>query len=115
MTCGWYRVSKGEYLISTDKSWLDLEVIYRFLSASHWAAGIPLEVVKRSIENSLTFGLYKDSNQIGLARVITDYATFAYLAELFSPNSPSTPPRVCSLETATTTRPRQEKSWRRWA
>ncbi|TMC17635.1 MAG: GNAT family N-acetyltransferase [Chloroflexi bacterium] len=74
---------RGEYLISTDKSRLDLTVIHNFLKTSYWAAGIPLEVVRRSIEHSLSFGLYKEDKQIGYARVITDYATFAYLGDVF--------------------------------
>ena len=74
---------RGEYLISTDKSRLDLTLIHNFLTTSYWAAGIPLEVVRRSIEHSLSFGLYKKDQQIGYARVITDYATFAYLGDVF--------------------------------
>jgi len=80
MTHEWRR---GEYVISTDKSRLDLTVIHNFLKTSYWAAGIPLEVVRRSIEHSLSFGLYKEDKQIGYARVITDYATFAYLGDVF--------------------------------
>ena len=74
---------RGQYLISTDKSRLDLTLIHNFLTTSYWAAGIPLEVVRRSIERSLSFGLYKEDQQIGYARVITDYATFAYLGDVF--------------------------------
>jgi GNAT superfamily N-acetyltransferase len=74
---------REEYLISTDKRLLDLSVIHGFLTKSYWAAGIPLEVVGRSIEHSLAFGLYNGARQIGFARVITDYATFAYLADVF--------------------------------
>ena len=80
MTYEWRR---GEYLISTDKSRLDLTLIHNFLKTSYWAAGIPLEVVRRSMEHSLSFGLYKEDQQIGYARVITDYATFAYLGDVF--------------------------------
>src|SRR5436305_13963142 len=80
MTHEWRR---GNYLISTDKSRLDLSVIHNFLTTSYWAAGIPLEIVRRSIEHSLSFGLYKEDQQIGYARVITDYATFAYLGDVF--------------------------------
>jgi GNAT superfamily N-acetyltransferase len=71
------------YLISTDKRLLDLSVIHDFLARSYWAAGIPLEVVERSIAHSLAFGLYEEKRQIGFARVITDHATFAYLADVF--------------------------------
>lgn len=70
-------------MISTNPALLDLDVIHRFLTESYWAAGVPLGVVQRSIEHSLPFGLYKHNRQIGFARVITDYATFAYLADVF--------------------------------
>jgi N-acetylglutamate synthase-like GNAT family acetyltransferase len=74
----------GRFLISTDKSKLDLDVIHEFLSRhSYWAAGIPRETVARSIENSLCFGVYDNASQIGFARVITDFATYAYVADVF--------------------------------
>jgi GNAT superfamily N-acetyltransferase len=71
------------YLISTDRSRLDLEVIHGYLSESYWAAGVPESVVRRSIENSLCFGVYRGEDQAGFARVVTDRATFAYLADVF--------------------------------
>jgi GNAT superfamily N-acetyltransferase len=75
---------QGEYLISTDRDRLDIATIHDFLSHhSYWAKGRSLEVVKRSIANSLPFGLFKDHQQIGFARVVTDYATFAWLADVF--------------------------------
>ncbi len=74
---------RDSYTISTDRERLDLNVIHRFLTQSYWAAGVPMEIVKRSIEHSLPFGLYDNDRQIGFARVITDYATFAYLADVF--------------------------------
>src|SRR5258708_17381856 len=80
MTEEWRR---GEYIISTDKRRLDLSVVHGFLTASYWAAGIPLEVVKKSIEHSLSFGVYKGDEQVGFARDITDYATFAYIGDVF--------------------------------
>jgi GNAT superfamily N-acetyltransferase len=80
MTREWRR---GEYLISTDRSLLDLQVIHGYLSTSYWAAGVPEEVVGRSIENSFNFGVYRDEEQVGFARVVTDRATFAYLADVF--------------------------------
>ena len=73
----------GRFLISTDKSKLNLAVIHEFLSHSYWAAGIPRETVARSIENSLCFGVYDNANQIGFARVISDFATYAYIADVF--------------------------------
>ena len=74
---------RGEYFISTDKSRLDLTVIHDFLTKSYWAAGIPIETMKKSIEHSLAFGVYKDGKQVGFARVITDFATFAYIGDVF--------------------------------
>jgi GNAT superfamily N-acetyltransferase len=69
--------------VDTDKARLDLAMIHDFLARSHWAAGIPFAVMKRAIDNSLAFGLYRDGRQIGFARVVTDRATFAYLADVF--------------------------------
>ncbi|RAV99477.1 N-acetyltransferase [Pseudochryseolinea flava] len=74
----------GEFTYSTDKSLLDVDYIHAFLSQrSYWAKGIPKEVVVRSIENSLSFGVYHHQKQVGFARVVTDYATFGYLADVF--------------------------------
>jgi GNAT superfamily N-acetyltransferase len=73
----------GKFLISTEQSMLDLDVIHGFLAESYWAAGVSRETVARSIENSLCFGVYHDARQIGFARVISDYATFAYIADVF--------------------------------
>ncbi len=69
--------------ISTDKSLLDTGVIFNFLSTSYWAKGRSLEVIRKSIRNSLCFGVYLNRKQIGFARVVTDYATFAYIADVF--------------------------------
>ena len=75
---------RGEYVISTDPARLDIATIHEYLSGSaYWAIGRPLEVVRRSIENSLPFGVYHRTAQIGFARVVTDYATFAWLADVF--------------------------------
>lgn len=74
---------RGTYLISTDKRKLDLAVVHAFLTTSYWATGVPMEVVERSVEHSLAFGVYEDNRQVGFARVITDRATFAYLADVF--------------------------------
>ena len=73
----------GRFLISTDRARLDLDVIHRFLTRSYWAAGIPRETIARSIDNSLCFGVYDGRNQIGFARVISDFATFAYVADVY--------------------------------
>jgi hypothetical protein len=73
----------GRFLISTDRSKLDVDVIHKFLARSYWAEGIPRETVVRSIENSLCFGVYDNARQISFARVISDFATYAYVADVF--------------------------------
>ena len=75
----------NKFSISTDKQKLDLELIFKFLSErSYWAKGRSKEVVSLSIENSLCFGVYNQANeQIGFARVLTDYAVFAYIMDVF--------------------------------
>jgi len=74
---------KGKFVISTDEERFDLDVVHGFLTECYWAEGIPREVVARSIENSLCFGVYCDGKQIGFARVISDYATYAYIGDVF--------------------------------
>jgi N-acetylglutamate synthase-like GNAT family acetyltransferase len=74
---------KGKFLITTDRDKLDLDVVYNFLSESYWAKGISRELVVRSIQNSLCFGLFSEREQVGFARVISDFATYAYLADVF--------------------------------
>jgi GNAT superfamily N-acetyltransferase len=73
----------GAIFLSDDPKRLDIDVIHEYLSRSYWAAGIPREVVEKSIAGSLCFGLYEDEKQLGFARFITDRATFAYLADVF--------------------------------
>jgi predicted GNAT family N-acyltransferase len=98
---------RGEFLISTDRARLDLDVIHGFLTNSYWGEGIPREVVARSIENALCFGVYDETKeessrlakearhgapssarqgthvQVGFARVVSDFATVAYLGDVF--------------------------------
>ncbi len=77
-------MNKNEYEIRTDKKRLDLTVIHHFLAnESYWAKGIPVEVMKKSIKNSLCFGVYHQGKQVGFARVVTDYATTAYVGDVF--------------------------------
>jgi len=77
----WHR---DEYSISTERGRLDLERIHRFISEeSYWGKGRPPEVVRRAVENSLPFGVYRGAELVGFARVVTDYATFAWLADVF--------------------------------
>jgi GNAT superfamily N-acetyltransferase len=76
-------VKKG-FLISTDQSLLNFDVIFNYLdSHSYWANGIPPETLRRAINNSLCFGIYFENSQVGFARVVTDKATFAYIADVF--------------------------------
>jgi len=75
---------RDEYEISTDASRLNLDVIHDYLSNhSYWASGRAREVVERSIANSLPFGIFRQGQQVGFARVVTDYATFAWVADVF--------------------------------
>jgi N-acetylglutamate synthase-like GNAT family acetyltransferase len=69
--------------ITTDASRFDVAMIHRFLSRSYWSPGIPRALVERAIANSLCFGVLLDGAQVGFARVVTDRATFAYLADVF--------------------------------
>jgi N-acetylglutamate synthase-like GNAT family acetyltransferase len=85
-----YTVERDNYLISTDKNKIDLEYIHSFLTQSYWSPGISVELVKKAMENSLSFGMYESDEkapaalkQIGYARMVTDEATFAYLADVF--------------------------------
>jgi N-acetylglutamate synthase-like GNAT family acetyltransferase len=71
------------YEISTDRGRLDVALIHDFLRSSYWAQGIPRAVVERSIEHSLCFGAYLDGRQVGFARVISDFAVIAYIADVF--------------------------------
>jgi len=75
--------TRGGFSISTEPERLDRSLIREFLADSYWARGIPREVVDRSIEGALCFGIYEGRAQVGFARVITDRATFAYLADVF--------------------------------
>jgi GNAT superfamily N-acetyltransferase len=75
--------SRGNFEVSTDRLRLDVVLVHNFLANSYWAQHIPLETVRRSIDYSLCFGIYKAGQQVGFARVITDYATYAYLADVF--------------------------------
>ncbi len=71
------------YRITTDVAAMDIDAVHAFLTRSYWAPGVPREVVERSLRGALCFGLFKDGAQVGLARVITDQATFAYLSDVY--------------------------------
>ena len=75
---------KGQYTISTDNDRLNLPLIHDFIAnQSYWGRGRNLETVQLALENSLNFGVYKNDEQVGFARVVTDYCTFAWLADVF--------------------------------
>jgi len=69
--------------VTTDPAKIDREIVYRFLSQSYWARGIPRAVLERALANSLCFSLFDGEEQVGFARVVTDRASFAYLADVF--------------------------------
>jgi GNAT superfamily N-acetyltransferase len=77
------HIQRAEYEISTDSERLDVNVIHAFLTQSYWSPEISRSIVERAINNSLCFGLYYKAEQVGFARVVTDKATFAYLADVF--------------------------------
>lgn len=74
---------RGEYVVTTDPARVQIDVVHGYLTNCYWAEGIPRSTVERSVENSLCFALLKNEEQIGFARVITDQATYAYVADVF--------------------------------
>jgi GNAT superfamily N-acetyltransferase len=79
-----FDCQRDGYTISTDKARLDIDAIHDYLSQeSYWAQGRPREVTQTAVEHSLCFGIYAGTVQVGFARVVTDYATFAWLADVF--------------------------------
>jgi GNAT superfamily N-acetyltransferase len=78
-----YEASRDGYTVTTDVARFDVDAIHAFLTTSYWSAGIPLDTVRRAIAGSLAFGLLHGDRQIGFARLITDRATFAYLADVY--------------------------------
>lgn len=73
----------NDFLISTDNAKLNIQAVHQYLTRSTWAKGIDLETVTASVANSLNFGIYHNESQAGFARLITDYATFAYLCDVY--------------------------------
>jgi N-acetylglutamate synthase-like GNAT family acetyltransferase len=73
----------ADYTFTTDKRALDVAAIHAYLTRSYWSAGVPRAIVERAIANSLCFGVFHRKDQVGFARVITDKATFAYLADVY--------------------------------
>jgi len=75
---------REQYSISTDKSKLDVRMIHHYLyTTAHWAVGRPMSIVRKSIENSLCFGLYDGETQVGFARLVTDYAIVGWICDMF--------------------------------
>ena len=78
-----FEARRDQFLISTDPDRLDVDAICDFLTRAYWAKSRPRERTERALANSLVFGVYDGSRQIGLARVVTDYSIFAYLCDVF--------------------------------
>lgn len=78
-----FEERRGALLISTDPSRLDIDAVCDFLARSYWAQDRPRERIEESLKNSLVFGVYDGKRQVGLARLVTDYATFAWLCDVF--------------------------------
>jgi GNAT superfamily N-acetyltransferase len=78
-----YAVQRDDLTISADPARLDMDGIYAFLSQTYWARERAREVLEKAIRNSCSFGLYREKEQIGFARVVTDYATYGYLADVY--------------------------------
>lgn len=77
------EVTNNGYVITTDKQKMDVEAIHRYLTNSYWATGIPKSVVEKSLANSLCFAILYNGAQVGFARLVTDMATFGYLADVY--------------------------------
>jgi GNAT superfamily N-acetyltransferase len=72
-----------EYRITTNQSEMDIEAIHQYLTNAYWSTGLPIETLKLSMKYSLCFAVLQGDKQIGFARLITDYATFGYLADVY--------------------------------
>lgn len=77
------EVTRGEYLVSTDRARIDVGAVHAFLTQTYWSPGIPETVIRRAIAGSICFGIYHGRQQVGFARVITDEATYAYLSDVY--------------------------------
>ena len=78
------QITENDFIFSDETNLIDVTAVHRYLSEeSYWAKNIPLAIVKKSISNSLCFGIYKNTKQVGFARWVTDRATFAYLCDVY--------------------------------
>lgn len=75
--------NKGSYIFNTDKKKLNTTVIHKVLSKNEFTKGVTFDTVKKSIKKSLCFGLYKDGQNVGFARIVSDYATISYISDIF--------------------------------
>lgn len=80
---GVFEQRRGEYTVSSDPARMEMDVIHGYLSRAYWCEEIPRELLDRAVQNSLCFGLFERETQIGFVRVVTDYATFAYICDVF--------------------------------
>ena len=78
-----YELKRGSFQITTDRSRMQIDTIHRFLQKSYWASKRTQEVIRKSIDHSLPFGIFAGEKQVGFARVVTDFATFAWIADVF--------------------------------
>jgi GNAT superfamily N-acetyltransferase len=78
-----HEYRRGELLVTTDRSRIDVDVVHGYLASCYWAGEIPREIVERSIKSSYCFSLFEGSAQIGFARLVTDFATYAYICDVF--------------------------------
>jgi GNAT superfamily N-acetyltransferase len=74
---------QGDYTVSTDPARLDFDALHAYLAQSYWSPGVPRAVIERAAANSLCFGLFHHTEQVGYARVVSDRATFAYLCDVY--------------------------------
>lgn len=83
LTTPLHEYRRGELLVTTDRSKIDFEVVHGFLASCYWAGSIPRDVVEKSIRLSYCFSIFEGNMQVGFARVVTDFATYAYVGDLF--------------------------------
>jgi GNAT superfamily N-acetyltransferase len=82
-TCTEYHRQDGSFAVSADRNAIDFNAVYDFLKTTPWASGLSRDALNRAIRNSLCFSLFEENRQIGFARVITDFVTYAYLCDVY--------------------------------
>jgi GNAT superfamily N-acetyltransferase len=76
-------ITNGTFSLTADRARIDVDAVHAFLSRCFWAEGISKELVAKSIQHSLCFGVFDGHAQVGFARVVTDYSTYAYLCDVY--------------------------------